>query len=89
MRQCWPRSSAGLCGWLGNGDSRTVDERKPLAQAFRKRFHDCSTRLVPEGREQQQRGADHKGRQRDVQLDRAELKVLKSARQPQPKVKSA
>ena len=32
-RACWPRSSAGLCGWLGDRP-RPVEDRQPLAQAL-------------------------------------------------------
>ena len=38
-----------------------------------KRLDDRRAGLVPEGRQQQQRRADHQRRQRDVELDRAKL----------------
>src|SRR4051812_46266950 len=70
---CWPRSSAVSCGWLADRDRGPVEQRQLVAQPDRKRLDDRRARLVPEGRQEQQRRADDQGRQRDVELDRTEL----------------
>ena len=69
----WPRSSAGLCGWLGNR-RRPVDQS---AAASRRPAGNGATTAArawcQKADSSQQRRADHQRGQRDVELDRAEL----------------
>src|SRR5579864_2097961 len=67
LRHCWPRSSAGLCGWLA--DRRlTVELRQTSLDRRWKPSDDQLSRLVPISRKEQQRRADDERSQRNVEL---------------------